>query len=394
MDTEHGLHKYISDAILMSPFEATILSKSEGPNVAFHFCQTTLQPSKEACFVFLRCESRLDSRDGVQMLLRPREGFRVVSAMNVHVICTWEDDEIAIPFNAPTWDGQLTQASPWIIQQIKPDQVGVSPAPSSHYNVFVRIDLRYMSARGGPQTTAEQVIEIEREKLKETEASDGPSFFKQLQEPIALHHARNLEVAYRVFNIRLDCLSRAALSEPVNRGAVRKACDWLRVNLIDRLQGPHFDEKRRERAKELMSLASSFKRRRRAPFVAPDSPRPTLPVVAYYLDGDHERFVKVIGLRHNDHSGTYYVITWTRHTLRENLRHLDGVREISRVDCHNKAIEGTRLLYTKETTEVVTVEKNFLEGEAPDETIVKFQRETHQDHLSPKPIDWDYDLND
>ena len=374
----------ISRALLDSPFEASILSANGGSHAVKEYSrETSLQSfscaSKET-YVYMRCEAGLETPEGVQLLLRVRDGFKLAAQVPVLGVCSWYDDGDSVP--AAEWEdlGNISQERPVIITPVVPSRRNVRTIPGSHFTVLVALDI----SRGAPKACYQAQLMSPRAALKAEEEDlaqlGGQDLIARVKQQPRGDLARNLEFLCEVVSLRLARLGSAR--HTIEEDMIKETREWLQAAIVDRLQGRHFQERRRQIAKDLYELASSGSPRKRQRVEA--QPDLVVPGTALYKDAEGRlRPVQLVSF-----SDGLYRIWWERRTERSRLRHLDG-SQLTPTECRSPATVGTRLLY-QATYDEVTVLKLLSEAEELDDDGVpglqiKFTRSTLRERLQLAP---------
>jgi hypothetical protein len=325
MEDASLLHR-CRDAILASPFEATVTAHGMGP-LKQHARETCLQPTRLPGRVYLRCECCLDVAEGVLLMVRLRDQFTLNGPIPVSAACSWHRDEDSVAHNAMTELGAIDNAKPLLLTTVKPANLGISVLPGSHFYLHVYFDLASSalpSATGAPPTTL-AAIEEEKRKLQVLQSAAGQELLAHICKPLSLPHCRNLEFVYRVARERHEALCKAR--EHDKAFELEASCDYLQSGLVDRLCGPHFAQRRQDLSTELASLRSQHsptKPPRCARGDGAPSWRPSKgETVLYRDDQGQERSVVVTSVL--DEAGTTkFEICWERQTERRKLFHCDG----------------------------------------------------------------------
>ena len=251
-----SLNHRCREAILSSPFEATVTANRLGPLMQYAR-ETCLQPTHKPGQVYLRCECGLEEED-VLVQVRVRDGFTFNGPIDISAGISWHRDEHSV--QCLTVLGRIDSTTPMILQTLNPGKVGVRSVLGSHFYLHVYFDLSSSappSASDAPTTLA--AIEEERHKLSRLQ---GDELRAHVCKPLRLPHCRNLEFVYKVARLRYEELLKAW--ERDRNFELTTICDYLQSGLCDRLQGPHFDQRRKDLSSDLASL-----RRQNSPITRP-----------------------------------------------------------------------------------------------------------------------------
>ena len=318
--TDDSLDHRCRKAILDSPFEATVTAVGQGPLVQYGR-EACLQPTHTPGQVFLRCECGLEQGD-VLLLVRVRDGFTFNGPIHISAGFSWHRDEQSVQHLTAL--GAINNATPILLSTVSPRSIGVGHLPGSHFYLHVHFDLASSAppsaASDAPSTTC-AAIEVERHELSRLQ---GDSLRDHICNPLPLPHCRNLEFVYKVARLRYEALF--AEWQRDRSFELETTCDYLQSGLCDRLQGPHFEQRRKDLSADLMSLRSQNTPTKGTKRASAPSWIPAVgDTVMYRDDKAEERPVEVTEIIHGDEPGAKrYKISWVRQTERKNLAHRNG----------------------------------------------------------------------